>query len=49
MYCKQGIDGSKDKSIYTDKETGERYQKYGHFGDTFEYLVVELFKDYYYG
>lgn len=48
MYCKQGLDGGKDKSIYTDKETGERYQKYGHHSETFEYLVVELFKGYYY-
>lgn len=49
MYCKQAADGAKDKSIYTDKDTGEKYQKYGHLGDTFEYLIVELFKDFYYG
>lgn len=47
MYSKQAIDGGKDKHIVTDKETGEKYQKYGHLGDTFEYLIVELLKDYY--
>jgi len=35
MYCKQAIDGGKDKHVVTDKETGERYQKYGHLGDCF--------------
>jgi hypothetical protein len=35
MYCKQGLDGGKDKHIVTDKDTGEKYQKYGHFGDCF--------------
>jgi hypothetical protein len=47
MYTKQSLDGTKDKHIVTDKETGEKYQKYGHFGDNTEYLMVELFKDYY--
>jgi hypothetical protein len=49
MYCKQDIDGGKDKHIVNDKETGEKYQKYGHFGDLFEYEAVELFKNYYNG
>jgi len=47
MYCKQALDGTKDKHIVTDKETGDKYQKYGHLGDGFEYLVIELLKDYY--
>jgi hypothetical protein len=47
MYTKQALDGTKDKHIVTDKESGEKYQKYGHFGDNTEYLMVELFKDYY--
>jgi hypothetical protein len=47
MYCKQALDGGKDKSIVTDRDTGEKYQKYGHLGDSFEYLVVELFNKYY--
>lgn len=47
MYCKQAIDGGKDKHIVTDKDTGEKYQKYGHFGDNFEYLAVELFSNFY--
>lgn len=49
MYCKQALDGGKDKHIVNDKETGEKYQKYGHFGDLFEYEAVELFKNYYNG
>jgi hypothetical protein len=49
MYCKQALDGGKDKHIVTDKETGDKYQKYGHFGDLIEYCGVELFKDYYNG
>ena len=47
MYCKQALDGGKDKSIVTDKETGDKYQKYGHFGDLYEYMAIELFKDFY--
>ena len=47
MYVKQALDGTKDKHIVTDKETGERYQKYGHFSDNADYLLVEAFKNYY--
>lgn len=49
MYLKQAIDGNKDKSIVTDKDTGEKYQKYGHLSDSMDYLMVELFKSYYNG
>lgn len=49
MYVKQALDGTKDKHIVTDKETGEKYQKYGHFSDNSDYLMVELFKDFYNG
>jgi hypothetical protein len=49
MYCKQALDGGKDKHIVTDKETGDKYQKYGHMADALEYLGVELFKTYYNG
>jgi hypothetical protein len=49
MYCKQALDGGKDKHVVTDRETGDKYQKYGHFGDLFEYMAVELFKTYYNG
>jgi hypothetical protein len=49
MYLKQAIDGTKDKHIVTDKETGERYQKYGHTSDSSDYLLTELFKSYYNG
>ncbi len=49
MYTKQALDGGKDKHIVTDKDSGEKYQKYGHFGDLIEYQLVELFKAYYNG
>jgi len=49
MYLKQAIDGGKDKHIVTDKETGDKYQKYGHLSDSADYLMVELFKTYYNG
>jgi len=49
MYCKQVLDGGKDKHIITDKESGDKYQKYGHLGDSMEYLLVEMFKNYFYG
>lgn len=49
MYVKQALDGGKDKHIVEDKETGDKYQKYGHFGDLIEYCAVELFKTYYNG
>ena len=49
MYVKQALDGTKDKHIVTDKETGDKYQKYGHMSDSADYLIVELFKTYYNG
>ena len=49
MYCKQAVDGTKDKHIVTDKETGDRYQKYGHLSDGFDYLLTEAFKNSYEG
>jgi hypothetical protein len=49
MYTKQALDGGKDKHIVTDKDTGDKYQKYGHFGDLIEYQAVELFKNHYKG
>ena len=47
MYLKQAIDGNKDKHIVTDKETDERYQKYGHLSDGMDYLLTEVFESYY--
>jgi hypothetical protein len=46
MYLKQAIDGTKDKHIVTDKETGEKYQKYGHLSDGMDYILSDLFKAY---
>jgi len=49
MYLKQALDGTKDKHIVTDKDTGEKYQKYGHCSDSADYLFVDLFNKYYDG
>jgi hypothetical protein len=49
MYTRQDVEGKKDKHIVKDKETGESYQKYGHFGDLVEYQLVDLFKKFYNG
>lgn len=49
MYVKQALDGTKDKHIVEDKETGDKYQKYGHFSDLWDYCIVDLFKTYYNG
>jgi hypothetical protein len=49
MYLKQALDGNKDKHIVNDKETGEKYQKYGHLSDGMDYILTELFKSYYNG
>jgi hypothetical protein len=49
MYLKQALDGTKDKHIVTDKETGGKYQKYGHLSDGMDYILTELFKSYYNG
>lgn len=47
MYCKQAVDGTKDKHIVTDKLTGDKYQKYGHMSDNAEYMLIEAFRNYY--
>lgn len=47
MYVKQDINGAKDKHIVTDKETGDKYQKYGHLGDNLEYILCEVFSNYF--
>ena len=49
LYVKQAVDGTKDKHIVKDKETGDKYQKYGHLSDSADYLMVELFKVFYNG
>jgi hypothetical protein len=49
MYLKQDVDGTKKKQIVEDKDTGDKYQKYGHLSDGMDYFLTELFKDYYNG
>jgi hypothetical protein len=47
MYLKQDIDGTKKKNIIKDKDTGDKYQKYGHCSDAMDYFLTELFQNYY--
>jgi hypothetical protein len=49
MYVKQELDGTKAKKIVKDKDTGDKYQKWGHCSDADDYHFVELFKNYYNG
>jgi hypothetical protein len=47
MYVKQDVNGAKDKHIVKDKDTGDRYQKYGHLSDGCDYILCEVFNNYY--
>lgn len=42
-HLKEAADGTKLKTIETDPRTLARYQKYGHFTDLFDYLMVSAF------
>jgi len=46
-YIKQDVDGRKKKEIETNKDTGERYEKWGHLSDCLDYKVVSIFNKYY--
>ena len=42
-HLKEAPDGTKLKTVETDPATHARYQKYGHFTDLFDYLMVSAF------
>lgn len=46
-YLKQDRNGNKKKEVAVDPHTGERAEKYGHTSDAFDYIICELFRDYY--
>lgn len=46
-YLKQDIDGAKRKDMEINKETGERYQKYGHLSDCMDALLTSVFNQYF--
>ena len=46
QWVKEGLDG-KFKELEKDKETGMKFEKYGHTSDALEYLIVELLDEYY--
>jgi hypothetical protein len=46
-YIKQDIDGTKKKEVVTNKDTGERYQKWGHLSDTMDYFLCAAFNTYF--
>jgi hypothetical protein len=40
---KEAADGNKSNDMETNPKTKVRYQKYGHFTDLFDYLMVAAF------
>lgn len=44
IYIKQDVDGGKKKEMEKNKDTGERYQKYGHLSDTSDYFIMFIHK-----
>lgn len=44
---KEAPDGSKNKEMDTDPKTKVRFQKFGHFSDLFDYLMVAAFPNEY--
>jgi len=46
-YCKEAADGRMSKPKYTDPQTKQTYERYGHALDAFRYLVCQLLADYY--
>jgi hypothetical protein len=42
MYCKEDKEGGKDKKTVKDGN-GQSYQPYGHFGDLYEYFLLQCF------
>ena len=46
-YIKQDVDGGKKKEVATNKDTGERFQKWGHLSDTMDYFLCSAFNTYY--
>lgn len=42
-FMKEAADGGKLKEHATDKQTGQRYEKYGHTSDTFRYFLISAF------
>lgn len=43
VMTKESADGSKNKEMDTDPKTKVRYQKYGHFSDLTDYILVSAF------
>lgn len=45
-YCmtKEDMNGHVDKTKYTDKEKGIKYEKYGHFSDAKRYFIITILK-----
>lgn len=47
LFGKQASDGTKFKEEGKDKETGIRVQKYHHFSDGMDYLIIKAFQEEY--
>jgi hypothetical protein len=46
LYCKVDPDGAKEPGKMKDPDTGDTYEKYGHFLDLLEYECFSAFKSY---
>ena len=44
-HLKEDSDGTKKKSMIRDPKTGVSYQKYGHYSDTMDYILCEMYKE----
>lgn len=47
MFQEENPDGTKSKKKFTDPETGNKYEKYGHFSDNLDYYLVLFLKSLY--
>ena len=46
-YVKEDVDGRKLKQVVTNTDTGQKYEKYGHCSDAFDYMITVAFTGYY--
>jgi hypothetical protein len=44
LNTKEASDGTKHKEKAKDKDTGVTYEKYAHYNDAMDYLIIKLFK-----
>lgn len=45
IYQKKNADGTKSKAKATDPKSGQKYEKYGHLSDCFDYALCQFIND----